>query len=377
LRLPDRFVTMDQMIRNHAFRRPLRRLAVAAAAFSTLAACLVTTNPAEARSGTTNPLAGGTWGVYTGPADGVYPAWESATGTTKTLLGKVALRPRVRWFGEWIPRSEIRSKVHDYITTTQDGDPNVLVQMAEFRLWPHHGEAGKSIPLTQADRDAYRAWIDAMARGIGSARVAMIVEPDLGVAYNGWRPSVRFALAKYAAHAFAALPRTSVYIDAAASDWLTVDKAASMLRAAGVGYGRVRGFALNATHYTSTSSNIEHGRAIVAKLAKMGYPGKRFVVNTADTGRPFTWAYYWQHHPGGNFNNAEVCATKASTHCVTLGIPPTSNVAAAAWHFSDRVDTMASRFCDAFLWYGRPWLTNQASPYSQYRTLQIARTTPY
>jgi endoglucanase len=375
---PEPFVTMEKMTANSAFQT--RRVLVGlAAALALLVGCLVATAPAGARIGTTNPLAARPWGVYTGPADGVYPAWEGAAGTNKALLGKVALRPRVRWFGGWIPRSEIRAKVHDYVvkTQTEADNPNVLIHMAEFRLWPHGGEAGRNIPLTQGDRDAYKAWIDAMARGIGSARTAMVVEPDLAVAFNGWRPSVRFALAKYAAHVFSALPRTSVYIDGAASDWLTVSKAAGMLRAAGIGFGRVRGFALNATHYTSTSSNVQHGRAIAAKLARMGYPGKHFVVNTADTGRPFTWAYYWQHHPNGNFDNAETCQTRSQLHCVTLGIPPTSDVAAPAWHFSDKVDTMARRFCDAFLWYGRPWLTNQASPFNLYRTLQIARTTPY
>jgi hypothetical protein len=362
------------MARDCAFRvlgaRSAALLAVAALLVTGL---LATSEPAGARA-STNPLAGGALGVYTGAADGVYPAWQSAGGTTKRLLGKVALKPRVRWFGSWIRRGDVRGMVHDYIVQTQNGDPRVLVQMAVFRLWPK-GEGHKSDPLSSADQSAYRAWIDAAARGVGRARVALILEPDLPVAFNGWRPAVRFALTRYAARAFGALPNTSVYIDGGSSDWLTAAKAASLLRASGVRYAR--GFALNATHYTSTSSNITHGRAVTSALARLGLPGKHFVVNTADTGRPFTWPQYWRKHPYGNFDNAETCQNRSERYCVTLGIPPTRDVAASAWHFSATVNRIARTWCDAFLWYGRPWLRNQASPFDLQRTLQIARTTPY
>jgi hypothetical protein len=361
--------------RTHPHRRG-RRLAVLLLALTAAAAALVgtATAPAAARSGSTNPLAGGTWGVYTGNQDGIYPAWEAATGTNKRLLAKIALRPRVRWYGSWIKRGDIRSYIHDDIVKTQNGDPNTLVQVAIFRLWPR-GESHKDDPLTLADQSAYRAWIDAAARGIGNARVAMILEPDLGVSLTGWRPAVRLRLARYAAQVFGKLPRTSVYLDAASPDWLTVDKAKSMVIAAGVRY--TRGFALNATHYTSTPSNIDYGRSIGIALAHAGLPGKHFVVNTADTGRPFTGREYWAKHPNGNFNNAEVCLDRTERRCVTLGIPPTSNVAAAAWQFSATINRWARNWCDAYLWYGRPWLHNQASPFDLQRSLQIARTTPY
>src|SRR5947209_6415656 len=38
-----------------------------------------------------NPLAGGSWGVYTGPYDNsVYPFYQRATGVNRQLLGKIA-----------------------------------------------------------------------------------------------------------------------------------------------------------------------------------------------------------------------------------------------------------------------------------------------
>jgi endoglucanase len=321
-----------------------------------------------------NPLAGGTWGVYTGSADGVYPAYESAVGTDKDLLAKVALRPRVRWFGGWMSASDAAAKLRDYIATTQAGDPNVLVQLAVFRLWPE-GEGAKGKPLTAADQDAYRQWVDAAAQAIGSARVAIVLEPDLAVALTGWQPEVREQLTAYAAHAFSQLPRATVYIDSSDSDWLSVPKAVKLLLRSGI--REVRGFALGATHYSGTAANVAYGQRLVAALAKAGVPGRHFVIDTADNGRPFTWLQYWAAHPHGDFDNAEACRTRTQKRCDTLGIPPTWQVAEARWHLPSDLQPVARRLVDGYLWFGRPWLYRQSAPFLLDRTLQVARTTRY
>jgi hypothetical protein len=321
-----------------------------------------------------NPLAGGTWGVYRGSADGVYPAYRRATGTNKALLAKVALRPRVRWFGSWMSVKQVSAKIRDYITTTQAGDPEVLVQLAVFRLWPH-GEGARNRPMTVAEQDAYRRWVDAAAQAIGGSRVAIVLEPDLAVSLGGWQPEVRAALTAYAAHALAQLPRAAVYIDASDSDWLSVSRAADLLLASGI--REARGFALGATHYSGTAENIAYGRSLVAALAASGVPGRHFVIDTADNGRPFTWAQYRAAHPRGDFDNAQVCRTTTQQRCDTLGIPPTSEVADPRWGLPADLQQAAAELVDGYLWFGRPWLYRQSSPFKLGRTLKIARTTPY
>ncbi|RNM16375.1 glycoside hydrolase family 6 protein [Nocardioides pocheonensis] len=321
-----------------------------------------------------NPLAGGTWGVYRGSADGVYPAYQRATGTRKALLAKVALRPRVRWFGTWMSAAQANAKIRDYITTTQAGDPSVLVQLAVFRLWPH-GEGAKNRPITVAEQDAYRRWVDAAAQAIGGSRVAVVLEPDLAVSLGGWQPTVREALTAYAAHAFAQLPQTSVYIDASDSDWLSVPQATNMLLASGI--REARGFALGATHYSGTAENIAYGRNVVAALAAAGVPDRHFVIDTADNGRPFTWLQYWAAHPHGDFDNAEPCRSTTQVRCDTLGIPPTWEVADARWGLPADLQQAAATNVDGYLWFGRPWLYRQASPFKLGRTLKVAATTPY
>ena len=48
--------------------------------------------------------------------------------------------------------------------------------------------------------------------------------------------------------------------------------------------------------------------------------------------------------------------------CVTLGIPPTVDVGDPKWGLSANDRRLAERYVDAYLWFGRPWLYNQAAP---------------
>lgn len=353
----------------------MRRFLALSAALTALVACLVTapTATGQARRVSVNPLAGGPWGIYKGATDGVWPAYQQATGTNKALLAKIALRSRARWFGSFIPTADVQSKVHSYIAEMQQAQgADVLVPIAAFRQFPNH-ESNKDQPISQ---QAYKDWYDALAAGIGDARAVVILEPDLAVILkDAWRPDIRERLVKYAAQKLAALSNTTVYIEAGSADWLTVAAAAQLLKRSGV--GSVRGFALSGTHYDTTTRNIKHGRQIVAKLASLGIPGKHFVIDTADNGHGFTFAQYKQRHPGSDVTNPIVCTTKAQRVCESLGIPPTWDVTNAKWHLSARVASMASRFVDAYLWYNRPWLDHNASPFLLSRALPLARTSPY
>jgi endoglucanase len=318
-----------------------------------------------------NPLAGLPWGNYTGNGDEVFPSYRAAHGEQKRLLGLIALQPRVRWYGPWNPDSEARLTSSEYIANVTGGNPDVLAQVAVFRLDPWEGEACKRLP-TAAEQAGYRRWIDGFAAGIGSARVALILQPDLPFALCVPHHSpIPLQLVFYAARRFDSLPHTTVYVDAGSSDWESVGQAVTMLRAAGIRYAR--GFALNATHYDSDEHELLFGAQVVRALERGHIAGKHFVINTSSNGRPFT---YQQYH-GGNFDNAPVCRARKSVRCVTLGIPPTWHVTDPRWGLPRNVRGIAGRLLDAFLWIGRPWLDNQADPFDLERSLQMARTTPY
>ena len=321
----------------------------------------------------TNPLANRAWGVYKGSGDQAWTPYRRARGHKKQLLAKIALAPKAKWYGQWIPKNQITAKVRDHITNSQSGDPEALVQMTVFRLKPWEEEACRRLPTATEQRD-YKRWIDRFAAGIGTAHVALVLQPDgpfaLCAPGGSLLPS---QLVGYASHVFSALPNVSVYIDAGASDWLRNDptKAVKILVPAGI--DTARGFALNTTHYASTSAEIAFGTAVAQALAAAGYADKHFVVNTASNGAPFNG---YDYH-GPNFDNAATCKTAGQQACVTLGIPPTADVANPAWGLSATDAANAAAYADGYLWIGRPWLYMQSDPFDLKRALAVARTTPY
>jgi endoglucanase len=370
---------------SRSFRRALRLLALAAGGAATALTIAVTPaatgRPASAQHGhhaqrtpaEDNPLANRTWGVYKGSGDQAWTPYLRASGHKKELLAKIALAPKAKWYGQWIPTSQVAAKVRDHIQNAQAGDPEALVQMTVFRLKPWEEDACRRLPTRKEQKD-YKKWTDQFAAGIGDAHVAIVLQPDgpfaLCAPHGSQLPS---QLIGYASHVFSALPNTSVYIDAGASDWLRNDPAKALQILLPAGIDTARGFALNSTHYASTSAEIAFGTSVVHALEAAGYAGKHFVVNTAANGAPFNGYDY----KGSNYDNAATCKRRGQQACVTLGIPPTADVANPAWGLSETDAANAAAYADGYVWVGRPWLYMQADPFDLKRALAVARTTPY
>lgn len=332
--------------------------------------------PADARN-PTNPLAGRPWGVYRGKAD---PAWEpylAATGATKDALGVIAHTPKAKFFGAWIPDGQIAAKVHDYVANATGGDPEVLVQLTLFRMVPWEGEACRRLP-TVAEQASYRRFVDATAQALGDTHAAVVLQPDgpfLGCVPGG--STVPADLLAYAVRSLSRQPHVSVYVEMGSADWFRDDpvSAVSMLLAAGV--ADARGFALDTSHFDSVGRQIAFGRRIVDLLAAAGVPDRHFVIDTSDSGRPFTGAWFRRHHPGARLATAAPCGSATQTHCVALGVPPTTVVADPAWGLSPgRADT-AARLVDGYLWVSRPWLVDQSGAFSVQRAVAEVSFSPY
>ena len=318
-----------------------------------------------------NPLAGRTWGVYQGKADQAWEPYTRATGKRKKLLAKIALRPKAKWYGAWIPDRDIEATIRKHVAAATGGDPETLFSAAVFRMVPWEHPACDRLP-TRAEQKSYKAWIRGFARGIGATHAMLVLQPDGPFALCAPRDSpVPAQLIRYAARKLAKLPHASVYIDAGSYDWTSVDEALDILLPAGI--DKVRGFALGSTHYVGTGDEIRYGADVVAALEERGITGKHFVVNTAANGRPF----YAYDYDGPNFDNAETCRTKQDTSCVTLGIPPTADVTNPAWGLTAEETELAAAYVDGYVWVGRPWLYMQNDPFVMSRALAVARTTPY
>jgi hypothetical protein len=354
-------------------KRSLVRLVLGAI---TLAVVGIAASPSAPTSAAPSgsPLANGPWTPFVASFDPVDQAYNAATGTNKALLAKIALRPRVIWMTSQTQNGDAEKTVQDRISEFQQGNPAAYTQLALFGLYPK-GESHRSDPISAAQQAKYKTWIDEIAAGIGSSRVILILEPDLGVAWGGWHPAVRFGLAAYAAKELGALPNTHVYIDGSDADWLKPAKAVTMLRESGIAYAD--GIALGATHYSSTAGNIVYGAGLIRRLAAGHITGKHLVIDTADNGRPFTTRQFKKRHRHLAIGNANVCTSRTSTKCVTLGIPPTTDVSSKRWGFSAGTRSLAASYVDGFLWFGRPWLYAQSYPFELSRALQVARTSPY
>ncbi|SFC51018.1 Glycosyl hydrolases family 6 [Nocardioides terrae] len=334
----------------------------------------------------TNPLAGGSWAVNNGfweNGRGLYTDYRRAAGTTKAYLARAALQPSALWLTS--TNSFTRTKVPDYLRTVNpSSDPAKLVTVAVFGLWPR-GEGARHSPLTRRQQTHYRTWIRRVSAGIGRSRVLVALEPDLAITANRGSDGVRDPLVRQSLTRFAAQyfhdhnPRAAVYLDAGASDWLSPGQAADLLQRSGVQF--TRGFSLDITHYTRTSDNITQGAAIVSALAARGIGGKHFVIDTADSGRGYTYAQWAARFGTSTYDNSRRCSGAQPTLCNALGVPPTWQVAQPAYVQALGLTAVqaqtAARDVDAYVWLTRPWMLNQASPYRHTKAVPAAQFTPF
>lgn len=151
------------------------------------------------------------------------------------------------------------------------------------------------------DTIEYRAWVRAVARGIGYRRALVVLEPDAlallpadcpaGDAKDGEdAEAVKAALtaARYdqvsrAVATLGALPRTRVYVDAGHPAWHAVDSIVPRLIKGGV--ERATGFAVNVSHYSTDDANAWYGKLISACLAYVDRGGRPSACPTQKTPR--------------------------------------------------------------------------------------------
>lgn len=324
-----------------------------------------------------NPLAGRPWGVYEGNAEPSWKPYLAASGATKQALATIALAPKAKFFGAWIPNSQIAQRVREYVDSATSADPDSLVQLTLFRMVPWEGDACHRLP-TKAERASYKQYVDIVAQTLGTTHAAVVLQPDgpdLRCVPDGSK--VPAHLLRYAANTLAAQPHVSVYIEMGSSDWFSgrPDEAVQLLLQTGVAH--VRGFALDTSHFDSVARQITFGHRIVEGLAAHGVHHKHFVIDTSDNGHAFTGKWYHRTHPGSPLGHAQPCDAAGQTHCVALGIPPTTDVASPAWGLSAARSATAARLVDGYLWVSRPWLVNQSGSFDVQRALSEIRYSPY
>jgi hypothetical protein len=312
------------------------------------------------------------WGTP-GGTDDLGGAYLSASGSDRVLLGRLALQPRAVWLGYWWKVDQVRAEAAAIVAASQNGNPNALTEFATFELHPWEKRLGdgswRATPNGAWNVSSDEAWYRNMAAGISSARALVIVQADLPFA-RGASSTAPERIDTYATRVLSANPHTTVYLDGGTFGWLTAAQDATLLIRNGIRYAR--GFALDDTDYDPTATEDEFGARVVAALAKLGVRGKHFIVDTDENGQ----AYKPYQVAGRAINDAPACHGRVQTVCQRTGIPPTTNVASSWWHLGTKASKDAERYCDGYVWSGRPWDID-AGPFDLQNALRLAANGQY
>ncbi|MEU0780083.1 glycoside hydrolase family 6 protein [Streptomyces sp. NPDC006173] len=232
-------------------------------------------------------------------------------------IRKIAGQPTGEWIGPENPEQEARG----FTEAAEKADRAAIIVLYNI---PHR-DCGQFSQGGAADGNAYRTWIDGVARGIGDRPATVILEPDAILhLVNQCTPQEfreeRYDLLKGAVTQLTSLKNTKVYLDAGNAGWGHPDQIFEPLRAAGV--DRADGFSVNVSNFYSTEDSVAYGKRLAAKVGN-----KHFVIDTSRNGNgPYTGG-----KPDENWCNPPGRA---------LGENPTTKT--------------ADPLVDAYLWIKRP-----------------------
>ena len=205
------------------------------------------------------------------------------------LIRAMANKSHAVWFTGGTP-AEVRRKVNETVNSA-GGQHSVPVLVAYDVPFRDCGQFSAGGALNTAD---YLAWIDGFARGIGSSKAVVLLEPDgLGIIpYNtdingnaewcqpalsgtGLTPQAanhaRYEQISGAVVRLEKQPNVSVYLDGTHSAWLGVGDIAQRLAKAGV--ANAQGFFLNVSNYQFTQNSVQYGTWISDCIASGNYAG--------------------------------------------------------------------------------------------------------
>jgi endoglucanase len=261
-----------------------------------------------------NPLRGAT--LYVDPASNARrqaDAWRTTRPGDAALMDRIANRSQADWFGAW--SGDVAAAVDRRVSAASAAGAVPILVAYNIPL----RDCGSYSAGGAASADAYRSWIAAFARGIGTRRAIVVLEPDaLGLTdcLSAADADVRYSLLSSAVTTLSAQPGVAVYLDAGNSHWRSAADMSARLTRAGV--ARARGFSLNVSNYNTTANELAYGRDVSSRLG-----GKTFVIDTSRNGLGPTPDFQWCNAPGR-----------------ALGAAPTTSTGQSG--------------ADAFLWIKRP-----------------------
>ncbi|WP_031041140.1 glycoside hydrolase family 6 protein [Streptomyces sp. NRRL F-5650] len=223
------------------------------------------------------------------------------------IAARIAGRPAAVWFTDPSPAA-VTARVRAVTSAgAAQGRVPVLVPYAiPDRDCGGHSEGGAP------GLDAYDAWIDGFAAGLGSGEVIVVLEPDSvaqAECLSAGDRADRFAsLARAGRVIKDADPRARVYYDAGHSGWHAPARQAGWLRQAGAASADSSdGVFSNVSNFQATADEIAYDRAVLDALG--GPPGLGAVIDTSRNGNGAPADGEWCDPAGRRIGRAPTLST--------------------------------------------------------------------
>ncbi|WP_328440421.1 glycoside hydrolase family 6 protein [Streptomyces sp. NBC_00444] len=194
-------------------------------------------------------------------------------------IRKIAQQPT----GEWLTPESAEQEARGFTEAAEKADRDALLVVYNI---PHR-DCGQFSGGGAADGNAYREFIDQVAKGIGDRSATVILEPDAILhLVDGCTPDEfheeRYDLLKGAVEKLKANKNTKVYLDAGNAGWGRPDQIFEPLQWAGI--DKADGFSVNVSNFYTTEESIAYGKELSAKVGN-----KPFIIDTSRNGNgPYT-----------------------------------------------------------------------------------------
>lgn len=226
------------------------------------------------------------------------PNYEAAVAQTRLRaagrlgdaesLNRIVTTPTAVWLGGWLSAIDVYTASLVKSADAAGAIPQIVLYNIPLRDCSGRG------PVSPAQANAYRAWVDGVRSGLGTTKAIVIIEPDalshIPSCLSSAGAAQRIELISYAVSAMSA-QGSSVYVDGGNSAWLAPKTIAPLLQKVGVGANV--GFALNVSNFKSTVDQVSYGSSISSLVP--GEPG--FVIDVSRNGATVA-ANLWCNPPG-------------------------------------------------------------------------------
>lgn len=215
------------------------------------------------------------------PAARQVAAWQTDRPADAAQMDRLAKQPTARWIGDVEDFDELKQYFAQ--VTAQKKTTTVVLYNIPGRDCGLYSSGGAN------SVDAYKKFVDGLAKAKGEARVIVIIEPDalaqLEESYPGGRACLsgekkqqRNEMLGYAVKTLKAAPNTYTYLDAGNSAW-EIDPAVMADRLRAAGSDMADGFSVNVSNFRTIQESTEYGKSISDNLE-----GKHFVIDTSRNG---------------------------------------------------------------------------------------------